>query len=203
MLNDAILNSPALDDVRRLLLDVDPQTVVAPSLRPAAVLLLLEETEVGLRVLLQRRSDVVEHHKGEISFPGGARDPEDADLRATALREAQEEMGIDPDHVTVLGRLDDVTTKSNFVVASYVGHIPSAYPLVVSTIECAEVLHVPLASLLDPRNLREEARWSEGALDRTFAYAFNHHLIYGATARIMAQFLNVVRPAHVQGRGEL
>ena len=119
----------------------------------AAVLIALVPHEEGPCVIFQVRSYDVEHHKGEISFPGGAVDPEDPDLRHTALRESQEELGIDPGHVEVLGEMSHYVTHTGFHVTPYVGVLDRApYPYVTSEIEVAEVLDVPLAHLLDSAN---------------------------------------------------
>ena len=115
---------------RRATLSVDD-----PSLTPAAVLLVLYAKDGEYCVLLNKRSEEVEYHKGEISFPGDARDPEDKDFLDTALRETEEEMGIDRKDVTILGELDEVVTTSRFHVKVFVGSIAYPYKFKPSAME--------------------------------------------------------------------
>jgi 8-oxo-dGTP pyrophosphatase MutT (NUDIX family) len=167
-------------------------TITDPSLMPAAVMLLLYPKDGQYCVLLNKRSQLVEHHKGEISFPGGARDPEDRDFLDTALRETEEEMGISRADVTILGRLDDVVTRTNFGVRVYIGTIPYPYTFNPSAIEIAEVLEIPISALVDPANLRHETRLVEGVATTVRSYAYHEHLVFGATAKILQQFLETV-----------
>jgi len=162
------------------------------SLMPAAVLVLLYPKDGDFCVLLNERSDQVEYHKGEISFPGGGQDPEDADSLQTALRETEEEMGIAREDVTVLGELDEISTRSGFRVRVYVGTIDYPYPFKPSPAEIAEVLEVPLATLRDPANLRVETRWEDSGPVTSYAYAHGKHMIFGATANILQQFLELL-----------
>ncbi len=180
------------DTLRRVLSSRQKSSSDDPSLSPAAVLLLLYPKDGEYCILLNKRSEEVENHKGEISFPGGVRDPEDRDFKETALREAQEEMGISPEDVTVLGELDDVVTRTGFAVRVFVGTIPYPYPFSPSSREIAEVLEVPIRELSEPANLREEARWSDGEVSKTYCYAYGGHLVFGATARIITQFLDLL-----------
>ena len=168
------------------------QSVTDSNLMPAAVLLLVYAKEGAYHVLLNKRSELVEHHKGEISFPGGARDPEDRDFLDTALRETEEEMGVRRGDVTILGQLDDIVTRSNFGVRVYVGTIPYPYPFQPSDDEIAEVLEVPLSVLQDPANLRQDARWVDNRLTTSYSYACGEHLVFGATASILEQFLDLL-----------
>ena len=168
------------------------QTLADPSLTPAAVLLVLYAKDGQYCVLLHKRSEQVEYHKGEISFPGGAQDQEDRDPLDTALRETEEEMGIRREDVTILGELDEVATRSGFGVRVYVGTIGYPYHFKPSSREVAEVLEVPISVLQEPANLRVESRWDQGQLTTTYAYAYKQHLIFGATARILQQFLELL-----------
>ena len=180
------------DVIKKALAGRKLKSVVDASLTPAAVLLLMYPKDGEYCILLNKRSETVEHHKGEISFPGGAKDPEDRDFLETALRESHEEMGIKPADVAVLGQLDDVTTRSGFKVQVYVGTIDYPYNFKPSDIEIAELLEVPLSVLRDPASLRVDTRWEEGREVNGYSYAYNGHLIYGATARILQQFLGVL-----------
>jgi len=135
---------------------------------------------------------LVEHHKGEISFPGGARDPVDRDSLDTALRETEEEMGIDRSDVAILGEMDEVVTRSHFKVNVYVGTIPYPYVFNPSVAEIAEVLEIPLTNLNEPLNHRVETRWDDGVPVTSRSYAYNEHLVFGATAKILQQFLELL-----------
>ncbi len=161
-------------------------------MRPAAVCLLIYPKDGEYCILLNKRSEQVEHHKGEISLPGGAKDPEDRDALDTALRETEEEMGIRREDVSILGELDEVATRSRFKMQVYVGTIPYPYDFEPSAVEIAEVLEVPISALIDPSNLRVETRWEEGRAVSANSYAYGRHLVYGATARVLEDFLGVL-----------
>jgi 8-oxo-dGTP pyrophosphatase MutT (NUDIX family) len=158
---------------------------------PAAVLLLLYEKEGEPYILLTRRTDYVEHHKGETSFPGGAFDAEDADLMTTALRETEEEIGVQPNDIEVLGQLDDIVTITDFLVSPFVGTLRSPdYPFVINAHEVAELVEVPLRHLMDERNLEQTVRPFRDRLVPILTYRFGDHRIWGATARILKGFLD-------------
>ncbi|MGI8549603.1 MAG: NUDIX hydrolase [Dehalococcoidia bacterium] len=160
----------------------------------AAVLILLYPTPAGDCLLLTVRSELVEHHKGEISFPGGGVHEEDEDLAATALRETSEEVGVDPDVVEILGRLDDLLTISNFHVTPFVGVLHrSPYDFIPSPIEVAEVLEVPIAHLLDAANSEPRQGQVPGSDHDCIDYLFRGHRVWGATARILRQYLDLIR----------
>ena len=160
----------------------------------AAVLTLLFSKDDECHILLNRRSELVGRHKGEICFPGGTWEPQDADHKATALRETQEEMGIDPEDVRILGDLEPVAVPTGFLVRPVVGSIPYPYPFRANAAEVAGVLEVPVSALLEPANLREQASLRNGALERSCSYAYQRQLVYGATARILTQLLELLAP---------
>ena len=187
------MGDATIEFIRRILSQTPKQTLKDPELSPAGVMLLFYPKNGEYCILLNRRSEKVQHHKGEISFPGGARDPKDATMLDTALRETEEEMGILPGDIEILGELSDVATYSRFVINTYVGVIPYPYEFKVSTAEIAEVLEVPIPLLMDLANLREEVRMVGGKLVKAYSYAYNGNLIYGATARILTQFLDLLR----------
>lgn len=164
-----------------------------PRMRRAAVLLPLFQDHGEGYVLFTRRTDTVEHHKGQISLPGGSEDTADEDARATALRETEEELGIAPAQVEILGALNDVyTVVSGFVITPFVGIIPYPVPLRVNPHEIAEVLTVPLATFRDPGRLRVEEREREGERLTVYFYYHGTHEIWGATGRIMKDFVDTV-----------
>ena len=181
-----------LDLIRDTLSRRDRITAAAEGLMPAAVMLLLYPKDGEFCVLLNKRSMTVEHHKGEMSFPGGARDPEDADFEETALRETEEEMGIARNDITILGRLDDNVTRSNFLVKVFVGTIPYPYEFKPSSHEIAEVVEIPLSVLRDPATLRWDSRIENGERVAVRSYGYQQHLVYGATAKILDQFLDTI-----------
>lgn len=181
-----------LDLIQDALAQRTPITAAPDGLMPAAVMLLLYRKDGEYCVLLNKRSMLVEHHKGEMSFPGGAKDPEDADFQATALRETHEEMGIAPDDITILGRLDDNVTRSNFLVKVFVGTIPYPYEFQPSSVEIAEVVEIPIDVLRDPATLRWDSRIEDGNRVAVRSYGYQQHLVYGATAKILDQFLDLI-----------
>jgi 8-oxo-dGTP pyrophosphatase MutT (NUDIX family) len=162
--------------------------------RRAAVLLPLSATPAGPQLLLCRRTETVPTHKGQISFPGGGHQPEDADLVATALREAREEIGLQPADVTVLGLLDDtVTVNSRHVVRPVVGAVPHPHPLVLDPFEIVETIALPLRPLLHGAAFREEIWERNGRPAPVLFYEHAGHVIWGLTARILQHFIAVIR----------
>lgn len=159
---------------------------------PAAVMVLVYKKDSEFCVLLNKRSELVEHHKGEMSFPGGAKDPIDGEFINTALRETEEEMGIKVRDVTVLGQLDDAITRSNFIVKVFVGTIDYPYEFQPSDVEIAEVVEIPISELLSPENQYVETRWDGLNTINSISYGFGKYLVYGATATILSQFLEVI-----------
>ena len=173
---------------------------VQPEGRPeAAVLLLIYDKHDEPHALFTLRTYLVETHKGQISFPGGAADPDDDDLRYTALRETFEEVGVRPEDVEVVGQLDDWVSITGFVVTPYVGFLQGRLPYRFrrNRSEVEELIEVPLSHLLDEANTTEEVRHVDGRDVLMHSYVFKKHVIWGLTARILRQFLDLLAPALV------
>ncbi len=185
---------PTLAAVRSALAGSPKAAIDDPSLTPAAVLLLLYPRAGGYSVILNKRSDSVDEHKGEIALPGGRWDEGDPGLLETALRETREEMGVRPSDVDVLGSLGDLATISNYAVRSFVGTIPAPYRFTPNE-EVAEVIEAPVSCLLDPRGWRDDAWIEGGRIRRRAAFGYEGHLIYGATGMILGRFFDAAAPA--------
>ena len=168
---------------------------VLPAEEPcrAAVLVPLFRRFDQLHLLFTKRTDTVSTHKGQISFPGGRAEPHDATLLDTALRESHEEIGLAPSDVRVLGTLDDTVTLKAMRITPYVGLIPDPYPFVVQPDEVAYLLDVPVAEFLNPARLRvEEMPHPDGVTRPVYFYTVGGELIWGATARIVKEWLDVM-----------
>jgi 8-oxo-dGTP pyrophosphatase MutT (NUDIX family) len=184
-----------IETIRRRLEVYQPRRIEPKGLPLAAVLVPLYERQGELNVVFTKRTDRVQHHRGEISFPGGAMDPGDNDLAATALRECEEEIGLHAEHIQMIGQLDDVVTVSSFHVSVYVGELRQSHSPYVwqpHEHEVAEVLEVPLRHLLDVSNLVEVPRQRDGELIIMEGFRFGDHIIWGATGRMLRNFLDVV-----------
>lgn len=180
--------------LRSVLLPLEPDPPPGDGLVPAGVLVLLGVPGRGEPLLLlQRRSDQVAHHPGEVSFPGGAQDPGDPNLLATALRETEEEMGVAPGDAEVLGALGVQVTRTGFLVRPFVAWIPYPYPLRPNA-EVAEVVPIPLSALWDPGGLRVEMYQGPDRLERRYAFVYNRRVVFGATARILMDLVERISP---------
>lgn len=170
----------------------------------AAVLVPIYRNNGVFHVLLTKRSDLVEHHKGEISFPGGKMDDTDADLLSCALRETAEEVGVNPEDVGVLGELDDFyTVATNFLVVPFVGTITYPYDFHPSSREIDEVIGVPLEVFFDPDRRSEQTIVFRGEPVEVISYRWQGYNIWGATARILKHFTEVVESGiGSHGRGD-
>lgn len=178
--------------VRTILADRQRRAMDDPSLICAAVLIPLLFKQGEWHVLVTQRTETVEHHKGQISFPGGACDPGDADLQETALRETLEEVGIPPEDVEVLGALDDFPTITSFVVTPFVGVIPYPSAFHLNRYEVEAVIEVPLSFLHDPGNLRVEQWEHQGHLHDVLFWDYGPYTIWGATARMLKNLLDLI-----------
>jgi 8-oxo-dGTP pyrophosphatase MutT (NUDIX family) len=163
-------------------------------LRLAAVLIPLLQVDSDWHVLLTRRTDTVQSHKGQVSFPGGAAEPEDDSPEATALREAHEEIGLRPADARILGRLAVRPTISSYLVTPVVARIPWPYPLRLSPAEVSRAFHVPLAWLAQAAHREERPHTAPGGIfDRVIFYqAFEGEVLWGASARITLDLLHAL-----------
>ncbi len=162
------------------------------NLRRAGVLVLLFPKVNGLHVLLTKRTEDVEHHKGQISFPGGAIDREDADIVATALREADEEIGLARTDVEILGLFDDHWTPSGFCITPVVGFCRRLPPLRPNPVEVEEILEVPVSLFLDRQNERIEYRRRGEKEFPVYYFTYSGRTIWGATAAMMRSIVRSV-----------
>lgn len=153
-------------------------------LRPASVLIAIVHRPQAM-VMLTRRADKLRHHGGQISFPGGARDPGDASAAAAALRETQEEVGLDPDTVEVFGYLDDYPTVTGFRITPVVGCVAAPFEPQASPDEVAEVFEVPLSIVLDPRNYHRKSFKRMGFTVPYYEVRYGDYQIWGATAGML------------------
>lgn len=147
-----------------------------------------------LHVILTRRSAMMKHHTHEVSFPGGNQELEDQDLWATAIREAHEEIGLNPELPRFVGTLDSfVTVGSNSLVTPFVGILDTVPALEANPIEVEEIIDVPLAELLNPDIYREEVwQWQDGKSRPVFFFELIGDTVWGATASMLRQFLLVL-----------
>jgi len=183
-----------LAPLRQALAAPRPQPTSERSGIAAAVLVPIFERDGTLHLLYTTRSTAHPQHAGQVSFPGGrhaaARDPS---LLATALRETEEEIGIRADHVDVLGALDPIHTfSSNFLIAPFVGCIPSPYDLRPDPREVADVFSIPLDVLDDPATVVVETWTLDGRTAPVTSYRHDGRTIWGATQRITASLLDLV-----------
>jgi 8-oxo-dGTP pyrophosphatase MutT (NUDIX family) len=159
--------------------------------RRAGVLVPLFVRDAALWMLVTRRADSVEHHRGQISFPGGVAEAGDRTLWHTALRESEEELGIRPEDVRALGRLSPIVTVTNFYVEPFVAAIPQPYVFRPAEAEIAEVVEIPVTALLDPTALEERA--FPGRDEPVLFYHYGETVVWGATARIAWELLEALR----------
>jgi 8-oxo-dGTP pyrophosphatase MutT (NUDIX family) len=187
-------SGPGLKEkIKEILSQREKESLPDKGLRRAAVLIPLYKKEGEYYVLLTKRTERVEVHKGQISFPGGTWDEHDADLRATAIRESFEEIGLRAQDIEILGELDDAPTiTSNFAVTPFVAVIPHPYRFKISQREVEELVEVPLSVLLDRNNFSEELLQRGGQTIVSYNYRYKNHVIWGATGRILKEFLKLI-----------
>lgn len=188
--------SEMIDDIRAALkkpgrpssdFDLNPETILPPDrkLRPAGVLAPITRRDDGLHLLLTKRSSALKHHPGQIAFPGGKQDDTDRDVVAAALREANEEIGLPPHQVEILGTLPAHETVTGFIVTPVIGLVSGPFEPVAEIGEVEEVFSVPLAHVLTVSNFQIQGRRWRGQHRSYFAVPYGPYYIWGATARML------------------
>lgn len=189
---DASSSAVDLDRIR-LVLNASPSRthfvledgVGDEELTPAAVLFPIVQRAGGATVLLTQRTAHLKDHPGQISFPGGRREPADPSPAHTALREASEEIGLSPAHVEIAGYLPEYLTSTGFRVTPVVAMVTPPFDLQLDAFEVAEAFEVPLAFLLDPVNHQQHSLHYRGKLRHYYAMPYGEYFIWGATAGII------------------
>lgn len=165
---------------------------------PAAVLIPMLQDEGEWKLLfIKRTRQPDDRHSGQVAFPGGRADAADRSLLDTALREAWEEIGSDPDQIEILGQSCSITTVTNYQISPFVGILPWPYPLRLSRDEVQKTFTIPLAWLNDPRN-RQQKTWQSRShpgvdLPVIFYQEYQGEVLWGATAQIVVDFLDIIQ----------
>ena len=175
--------------------------------RPAAVLIPLfhatleDEKKHNWQVLLTRRTDAVAEHQGQVAFPGGRAESADSSPESTALREAQEEIGLDSSQVRILGKMNRLQTITNYCVTPVIGVIPWPYPIKLEKIEVSRVFSIPLDWLADPDHheirdhpvpLPYSRRLHRDTYPVIYFQRYQNELLWGVSAQIMLNFINIL-----------
>ena len=169
------------------------ETITDKTRTSAAVLIPIYKDSGKYHIVFIKRTFWVPTHQGQVAFPGGSRHASDKSLLDTALRESQEEIGLRMEDVKVLGELDDqVTTTSNFIVTPFVGVIPWPYDFTLSKREVESLFKVPINALMDKSRMKPEMEILNGEEVPSFAYYYKGKRIWGATARILNKFLDIL-----------
>jgi 8-oxo-dGTP pyrophosphatase MutT (NUDIX family) len=164
--------------------------------REAAVLIPLYVRDRELWTLFTKRTDLVEHHKGQISFPGGSREKADTTLWQTAVRETEEEIGVPNEGVKLIGALPKLVTVTDFEVSPFVGAIPYPVTFQKHDREVEAIFEIPLSYLLNPEVVEEKTVKWKGRNVNTLVYHYRGHAIWGVTAFILSEFLQALRGDH-------
>ena len=161
-------------------------------LTPAAVLVALVDRPDGFTIMLTQRTAHLRDHAGQISFPGGKIEEHDENPVATALREAEEEVGLAPDLVEIVGPLDRYVTRTGFAVTPVVGFVSLPFTPKPDPFEVAEVFEVPLRHFLTPGNRQQHSYELEGVTRRFYAMPYQNYYIWGATAGMLVNLADIL-----------
>ena len=190
--------------VRKILSERRRRAVSTDRWIRAAVLVPLFKKGGRPYVLFTKRTERVKHHKGQISFPGGVVDETDEDMEATALRETFEEIGLPRDNAEILGKLDDAyTVTSGYLITPIVAEIPHPYPFSINEDEIEELIEIPLEAFLDRDRWTSEMRSDGPKTVLSYSFEYEGRIIWGATARIMRQFLDALFAGKPEVKREL
>lgn len=159
--------------------------IVRPDLREAAVLIPVVEREGGANVILTKRTETLRSHAGQVAFPGGRMDATDPSPEFTALRETEEEIGLGPEFVEVVGRMPDYVSGSGFRIAPVLSVVRPGFFLTINRDEVDDAFEVPLSFLMDPANHRRESRMWQDRERFYYAMPFGERRIWGVTAGII------------------
>ena len=182
----------SIENIRQILSQREACHIPHADMTPSAVLVPIYENSGELHMLFTKRTERVDSHKGQISFPGG-RCEQGETAQATALRESWEEIGLRSVDVRILGELDDtITVFTNYVITPFVGAIPYPYQFQINTQEVDRIITVPMAALLDKGNCTEDTQIYQGEAILVCTYTYGKDVIWGATARILKHFLDLV-----------
>ena len=190
------MQTDSIKQIKEILRTREPAVIEDGSsqYRQAAVLIPLFRDKDEYKVLFTKRTDRVDEHKGQISFPGGSVDEGDVSYKETALREAFEEIGLLKEDVRILGRTDDsLTVASNFIIHPFVGFIPYPYPFQINAHEVKRLIEVPFSTFVrHPAAIRRNVYEFDGVLYEGPVYDYQGDIIWGASARIMENFLEIL-----------
>jgi len=153
-----------------------------------------------VHILFTKRTEEVDNHKGQVCFPGGVRQPDDSGSLGVALREANEEIGLKAHDVEILGELDDaMTLGTGYLISSFVAFIPYPYPFKANEKEVDEIFSVPLSAFLEGKaQFKQDRQASEEVGGPAYTYEYEGHIIWGATARILTQFIELLRESNIK-----
>ncbi len=170
--------------IEKILRHRKKEKITGENLRASAVLIPLFYNQGQYHVLFTERSDEVVFHKGQVCFPGGTQEPSDSSLLQTALRESEEEIGLEAKDIEILGELDDsLTFTTNYVISPFVAFISHPHSLRTNGREVKGAFSVPLSFLMDEANFKQDS----------YAYEYEGHVIWGATARILRRFIDLLK----------
>jgi len=173
--------------------DLNPGMVKPSELTPAAVLVPIVARDDEMTILLTQRTAHLTAHAGQISFPGGRVELEDASIEAAALRETEEEVGLGSAHIEIVGQLDIYVTRTGFEVTPVVGIVTPPFTLSPDPFEVADIFEVPLSFVVDPANHQKESRLHKGVERQFYVLPYENRYIWGATAGMLVNLSEVLR----------